>query len=158
MVMSLGGLDYFLPIFAFLFVFILVFALLKKTNILENNGVAMILSFIVSVFFIVNIQLVDYVQFNAGVFGVFLVVVVLIMLVISFVKGEGDSVLDKGSWFSWANVIILILIFVVYSSYFFNWAVNWELLRSWAYSDWFGFLLLLVVAVIAGWVVSKKAE
>jgi hypothetical protein len=152
---SLVSLNYFLPIISFLFVFILVYALLAKTKILgENNFVHLMISFILAVFFIVNVSLVDFVNFSSAWIIVFLVVVFFMMVLIAFTHGKVDVIMKP--WVAWLLVIVLIVVFVISSAYTFNWAVNWERIWDWFYTDWFGFVLLLVVAGAASWVLTKK--
>jgi hypothetical protein len=46
---------------------------------------------------------------------------------------------------------VVIALFVISSAYVFNWAVNWPLLGEWANSEWFGMILLLVIAAVVAW-------
>ena len=68
---SVSAIGYFMPIFAFLLVFIVVYALLKKTGVLGGaEPVMLFISFILASFFIVEASLVEFVQFSSAWFGV----------------------------------------------------------------------------------------
>ena len=151
----LAALNFFLPIFSFLLVFILVYAILAKTKILgESYGIHLLLSFILAVFFIVNVSLVDFVNFSSAWFVVFLICIFMIMLLIGFTHGKVDVIMNK--YVAWVLVAGLIVFFIVSSSYTFNWALNWTKVWNWFYTDWFSMILLFVIAGIAAWIIAKK--
>lgn len=147
MVVSLAPVGYFMPIFSFLFVFVLIYALLAKTKVLvDNNAVSLMISLMLSSFFIFNASLVRLVQTSSAWFVVFLVCMFLIITLLSFTHGKIDNIINKNV--AWAILAVIILIFVISSSYVFNWAVNWSTLNVWAHKDWFGFIVLLIMAAI----------
>jgi len=145
-----------MPILSFLLVFVIVYALLAKTKVLgENKGVHLMISLIFAIFFIVQVSLVDFVSFSSAWFAVFFVAVFLILVMIAFVKGDLET-FTKNKYIAWVLLALLAIFFVISSAYTFNWAVNWDLVQSWFYTDWFGLVLLLVIAGIVSWVVAKK--
>lgn len=156
MVVSLAPIGYFMPIFSFLFVAVIIYAILAKTKVLgDSNAVSLMLSFILSSFFIFNASLVEFVQTSSAWFVAFVVCMFLIIVLLSFTHGKIDKIINQNV--AWLILGILILIFVVSSSYVFNWAVNWTLLKNWAHTDWFGFILLLLMAgVVSKVLVGKK--
>jgi hypothetical protein len=150
------GLNFFMPIFAFLFVFILVYALLEKTKILGGTQwLHLFLSFLLAIFFIVNASLVDFIRFNSAWFAVFIVSLFFILLMIGFTHGKLDTI-QKG-WVAWVLIIGLIVFFIISSSYVFNWAINWAWFTGIFGTAWMGFVVLLVVALIASFILTKKA-
>jgi hypothetical protein len=156
MVAVLSPLGYFMPIISFLFVFVLIYAVLVKTNILgKNNAVSLMISLMLSAFFIYNASLVEFVKTSAAWFVIFFICVFFILLLITFTHGDGIKKIMNPSM-AWVMLAILVIIFVVSSSYVFNWAVNWTTLKDWAHTDWFGFVLLLVMAGIVAKVLTKK--
>ena len=69
---DIGFIGFFMPIFAFLLVAIVVYAVLQKTEVLGNNSaVSLFVSFIMASFFIVEVQLVDFVGFTTSWFSPF---------------------------------------------------------------------------------------
>ena len=152
---SLSGLTYFLPIVSFFFVFVLIYALLKKTNILgDNNWVAVFISFLLAASFIARASLVEFVSFSSAWFVVFLVCIFMILFMIAFTHGKIDVVMKP--WVAWAILVLLIAFFVISSAYVFNWATNWDVIRSWAYTDWFGMVVLVIIAAFVSWMLTKK--
>jgi len=156
MAVSLTGLNYFVPIFSFLFVFVLLYALLAKTKVLgENNFVHIFISLILSVFFVLNVSLVDFVRFSSAWFVVFLVIIFLILLMIGFTHGKIDVVMKPAV--AWVILALLIIFFIISASYTFNsWTLTWSKISLWFTTDWFGFVLLLVIALVVALVISKK--
>jgi len=155
MPVSLSGLSYFMPVFSFLFFFFLVYALLAKTKILgENNFVHVLISLLLAVFFIVNVSLVDFVSFSSAWVVVFFVCLFFILILIGFTHGKVDVIMKP--FVAWILLIALIVFFIISSAYVFNWAVNWPVVWDWFYTDWFGLVLLLVIAGIVSWVLTKK--
>ena len=78
---SISAIGYFMPIFAFLLVFIVVYALLKKTEVLGTaEPIMLFISFILAGFFIVEASLVEFVQLGSAWFSVFVVLIFFIMV------------------------------------------------------------------------------
>lgn len=148
------GINFFMPIFSFLFVFIVIYALLIKTKVLgDNKAVSLFISAILSTFFIVNLNMVDFLKFSSAWIAVFLVCLFLIITLITFTHGNIDAI--KKPWVAWTALVILILFFVVSSTYFFAWTFNWAKINTWFDTEWFGFVLLLIIAGVVSWVLSK---
>jgi len=150
---SLSAIGYFMPVFAFLLVFIVVYALLAKTKILgESSWIMLFISFVLSSFFIVEASLVEFIEFSSAWFSALVILVFLVLLLLAFMPGkEPLGFLSKSAWFSWVFLGVIIALFVVSAAYVFNWAVNWGMVRDWFYSDWFGMVLLLVIAGVVSW-------
>ena len=150
---SVSAIGYFVPIFAFLLVFIVVYALLIKTEILGgSHGIMLFISFILASFFVVQASLVDFVRFSSAWFGVIVVGVFFLMLILAFLPGDSPlGFLTKHDWFSWAMLVVILVLFVVSAAYVFNVAVNWGMVKDWFRSDWFGMVLLLIIAGVVSW-------
>lgn len=156
---SIAGISYFLPILSFLLVFVLVYALLKKTEVLgDNDGINLLISFILAVFFIVEASLVDFINFSTAWAVVFIVCVFLILLLIGFVGKDALGTITGNKGVAWVLLAGIIIFFIISSAYTFNWAVNWQQVTDWAYTDWFGMVLLLVVAGVVSWVIAHKVK
>lgn len=148
-----------LPVISFLFVFILVYAVLAKTQVLgENKTVAVFLSLIVASFFIINSQLVEFVNLSTGWVAMFIVCLFFILLFTKFGGGSEpkDALGNGGKNITFVLVAILLILFVVASSYVFNWAVNWDMLKSWFDKPWFGTVVLIIFAAIVAFVLTKS--
>jgi len=156
---SVGVIGYFMPIFAFMLVFIIIYALLKKTEILGGGEAVMLfISFILASFFIVEASLVEFVQFSSAWFGTLIIMVFFVLAIFAFMPWkEPFEFMSKSSWFSWVLLALIIAFFIISSAYTFHWAVNWGRVQSWFNTDWFGMILLLIVAGIVSWTIKGKA-
>ena len=154
---SVSFIGYFMPIFAFLLVFIVIYALLFKTKVLgDNQPVMLFISFILSSFFIVQASLVEFVKFTSAWFGAVVIGIFFLIAILGFLPGkEPFAFLGKGNWFSWIILGVIVALFVISSAYVFNWAVNWGTVQNWFDTSWFGMILLLVVAAIVSWKIKK---
>jgi hypothetical protein len=83
--------------------------------------------------------------------SVIFVLVFFTFLLLAFLPG-GLDFLKKG-WVSWAGLGALVVVFIIASSYTFNWAINWSEIF---YTDWLGFILVLLIALIVSFVIAKK--
>jgi hypothetical protein len=157
---TVSAIGYFMPIFAFLLVFIIIYAVLSKSKVLgDNNAVMLFISFVLASFFVVEASLVEFVVFNSAWFGVFAVIIFFLMALIGFLPGdEPFKFLKAGNWASWVVIGLAIVFFIISSAYIFNWAVNWGTLRSWFNTEWFGMILLLIIAGIASFVITRKVK
>ncbi len=153
---DVSTIGYFMPIISFLFVFVLIYALLIKTGILgENNAVALMISLFLSSFFIFNASLVEFVRVSSSWVVVFVVCLFFILTLLSFTHGKG---LDKliGNKVALAVLAVLILIFVISSSYVFNWVINFGFFKSLGESKWTGLVVLLIAAGVVGKVITSS--
>ncbi len=147
--------NWFLPVFSFLLVFLVVFAILAKTKILGDNAfVHILISLILAAFFVVNVSLVDFVQFTSSWFIMIVIFVFLAFVLLAFFPG-GLDFLKKG-WIGAVVVGLLVVFFVISAAVFFNWVSSWDKVAGWFSTDWFGFIILIIIAVIVAFVVSKK--
>ena len=155
---SISAIGYFMPIFAFLLVFIVVYALLKKTEVLGTaEPIMLFISLILAGFFVVEASLVEFVQLGSAWFSVLVVLIFFILLVLAFMPWEEPlKFLTKNDWFSWTLLGIIVALFIVSSAYVFNFAINWGEFNDWVNSDWFGFILLIAVAAVVSWTIKKK--
>ncbi len=150
---SISAIGYFMPIFAFLLVFIVVYALLKKTEILGGSeSIMLFVSFILSAFFIVEASLVEFVQFSSAWFSVGVIGFFFILVVLAFIPGiDIGKFFGKGNWFAWVLLGLIVGFFIISSAYVFNWVVNWGMIRDWFDTEWVGMILLLVIAGVVSW-------
>lgn len=155
---SISAIGYFMPIFAFLLVFIVVYALLVKTKVLgDSQPVMLFISFILSAFFIVEASLVEFVQFSSAWFGVGVIGLFFLIVVLAFIPGiDIGAFFGKGNWFAWTLLGVVIVFFIVSSAYVFNWVTSWGVIQSWFNTEWFGLILLLIIAGVVSIILTKK--
>lgn len=158
MVAELSTINWFLPIFAFLLVFVVVYAILKKTEILgDNSTVSLFISLIIAAFFIVQTQLVDFVVLTSSWMAVIAIILFFLFLALAFIPGKNNlDFITKGNWFGIVVFVLMIIFFLVASGYIFSWAVNWDILKDLASKEWFGFVILIIIAAITASTISKQ--
>jgi hypothetical protein len=166
MAINISGLNFFMPIFSFLLVFVIVYALLVKFKLLgESQFVNVLVSFIVAVVFMSFSSLKLYVETIIPWFVVLLVVVFLVLIMGLFVSKDWSP----KSWFSWIIIGVLIIIFLISAIYVFNPVFHPDLgvasgegtslleqLGGYLEGGFLGSLLLLVIAGIVAWVLTRK--
>ncbi len=171
MPMDITFITYFLPLFAFLLVFVIIYALLSKTEVLgESKFVHILVSFIIAIIFISVSSIRQYVTSVVPWFSVLIVAIFFILLIVGF--SQKDFTIIK-PWFTWVFVILLIIVFLVAAVKVFNKQLGPYLpesdeepdssfglrLKNFLYSQEFlGTLLLLVIAVIVSWVITKEGK
>ena len=150
---SVSAIGYFMPIFAFMLVFIVIYTLLKSTKILgESEAVMLFISFILSSFFIVEASLVEFVQVGGAWMAVFVFVVFFLLVIVAFIPGiDLAKFFGAKNWFAWVLLGLMVGFFIISSAYIFNWVVSWGMVRSWFDTEWFGMILLLVIAGVVSW-------
>jgi hypothetical protein len=159
MVTTISAMSYFLPIFSFLLVFIVVYALLMKTKVLgDNTSVAIFISLILASFFVVEASLVEFIQFSSAWFGVIVVVIFFLVTVVAFIPGEAPLKIFEKGVVGWVVVGLMISFFIVSSAYVFNWAISWGYVQGWFDTEWFGMILLLVIAAVVSFTIVPKVK
>ena len=101
--------------------------------------------------------MVELVKFGSAWISVLLIAVFFLILVVGFMPWkEPFGFLTKGNWFAWVVLVAIILVFLFSAGYVFNWAITWSRVTGWFDTEWFGFVLLLVIAGIVAAVISRK--
>jgi len=152
---DLSGLEFFMPIFGFLFVFAIVYALLAKTGLLGGSKfINVLISFIVAIIFATVGSAQEYVQTVTPWFVILVVVLFFILLIVGM---SGHAVTDIiGKRFVWIFIAALILIFLVSATRVF--APIWLDVQDFISNEGriVGGVLLLIVAALAAWVLTKS--
>jgi len=164
---DVSGLNFFMPVFSFFFVFFIVYSILWKTKILgENHFIVILISFILGVIFLSFSSLRFYVETIIPWFALLMVVIFFVLLIGMFSSKDWKP----GSWLSWVFIGILILIFLISAIYVFNPVFHPDLIIAsggreslWnQIQDFFtsskvaGSVLLIIVAIIISWVLTRK--
>jgi hypothetical protein len=165
MAIDISGLVFFMPIFSFFFVFLIIFAILAKSQILgESKWINVLISFIMASIFMFFSSNVTYVQTVVPWFVVLLVVVFLVILMTAFVTKDWDKLLNPG--LAWVVVVILVIIFLISAIYVFNPVLHPDyglasgdgpsILSQISSSKVFGGILLIIITAIVAWLITKK--
>jgi hypothetical protein len=152
---DLSLIQTYMPIFAFLLVFTVVFAVLAKTKILgESKFVNLLLSFIVATFFVTVTSARDYVIKITPWFAVFLIALMFILVIAGF-HGKLPEGLTKGLGI--AAVIGLVILFLVSAFYTFSSEPSIINLEEWITTPRvYGALILVAAGALASWVLTRK--
>jgi len=113
-VLDIGYLRYFMPIFSFLFIFILTYAILARINLFKGKWVNLTISFTISVLFLFTPDAMKVIEVVTPSFILFLFLVFLILLVFFFIGIKETHVVDfllKNPTMTWIIGIIVFLIF-----------------------------------------------
>ena len=156
-----SAVGFFLPIFAFLLVFVVVYAMLVKSKVLgENQFIMLFVSFILASFFIVQTNSIEFIRFTSAWTSVIAIAVFLIVIMMALIPGKvDDDTMNKINkpGIAVLVVIVMIIMFVVSAGYVFDLAVNFDAIGGFLSKDWVGGILLVVIALIVSWRIKKDA-
>jgi len=171
MAIDISGLEFFMPIFSFLFVLLIVFIILGFTKILgDNKYLHFLIAFIMAVVFMSFSSMDLFVKTIVPWFVVLLVVVFLVLLIAGFSTKGLDKIMSPA--FAWVIVAVLIIIFLIAAIKVFNPVFHSDLLITsgdvgqegvgtqlydfFSSSKFAGSFLLLIISVIVAWVLTKS--
>ena len=168
MVVDISAINFFMPVFSFLLVFLIVYSVLKKTEILgDSDFINTLVSFIIPIIFLSFSSLELYVKTIVPWFAVLLVCVFLIMALTGLSNKDIGSVLGAG--FSKVVIGILIIAFLIAAIKVFNPIFHPDLIitsgegtslieqiRYSSEGKVFGTLMLIIVSSAVAWVITKK--
>lgn len=158
MVVDITGVGYFGPIYTFLLVFLVVYAILLKTKLLGGIiWIDLIIALIIGAIFSTFASAHEYVQAIVPWFAVLLIILFLVLLLVS-IGGKPDVFMKPG--FLWVFVVVFIIIVLVsavriFPSVFGN---SWNSLVYFAehQAQIFGGIILIIIAALVAWVVVRK--
>ncbi len=157
MAIDLSWLSYYIPIFGFLFVFTLIFAVLAKTKILgESPFVNLFISFIFGIIFVTFVPGVVYVQTIIPWFVILMMSLFFLLMIVGFSQKEIDKFMKP--WIAWVFIGLLVVIFVWSAIVVFNPFLQ-GYIDEYLYSERFsGAFLLLIAAGLASWVLTRSVK
>lgn len=170
MALDVSALTYLMPVFGFILVFVIVFAILKKTEILGDNAfIDSLVSFIMAIIFVSVSPVRQYIEAVIPWIGVLVVSLFFVLIIIGFSQKKMEDMLKPS--LAWVFIILLILIFLIAALNVFAPVFEPYLpgtsgtggdtfllqVKDFLFSERFlGALLLLVVAAIVSWWITKK--
>lgn len=170
MPLDISGLNFFMPVFSFLFVFVIIYAILFKTKVLgESKFILLMVSFVISVVFMSFSSMELFVRTILPWFVVLFVIVFLVLLIAGLSTKNLDNIMT--SKFAWVIVSILVIIFLIAAVKVFNPILHPDLIITSGeegesfvtqLTDFFGSskvigsVLLLIIAGIVAWVITRK--
>ncbi|MEK6820692.1 MAG: hypothetical protein AABX71_03195 [Nanoarchaeota archaeon] len=154
MAIDISGISYFLPIFGFLFVFVIVYALLAKTKLLgDSQLINLIISFIVAIIFSTMASVEEYIETVTPWFVVLVIVLFFILIIIGLSQQKISDIMKPG--FVWVFIIALIVIFLISAVKVFSF---WQPIKEFVTTEAriAGAVILLAIAALTAWVLTKK--
>jgi hypothetical protein len=168
--MDVSTVAYIMPLLAFLLVFVVSYALLSKTKILGgNNFLHLFMSFVLAIVFIVSPNAQKFAMISTPWIAVLIVAIFFIMLMLVFVRGKIDDIVQSPT-VAIILVGILLLIFIISAINVFGPVISPYLpgsseagmtVQETATKHFFtspaviGAVILLIVAAIASWIIAK---
>lgn len=158
-VVDFSGLASIIPVFGFLLVFVVVYALLSKTKILgENKFVHIFTSFCIAIFFLISANAIEYVKIVTPWFATFIISMLFILILVGLMQKKIEDFVKP--WVAWTIIIILMAIFVGSAIYVFADVINKYLGGPKTFllqPQIFGIIILILVALFASWLITKKS-
>lgn len=114
-ILDIGVLEYFMPVFVFLFIFSLIYAILDKTGLLgDNKSLKSLVAFTLSLMFILTQNLMKLVTVMTPWFIILFVAVMFIIMFFLFVGAKAEDV-TKVFTERMTVWIILIVMFTIFA-------------------------------------------
>jgi len=156
---DLSPVSYFLPIFSFVLVFVVIFAILKKTEILGDNNFSMaMVALVISLIFISFSDVRSYIEAVSPWFVVLLVAMFFLLFLGGFMLVKDITKIARPAT-AWVFAGLLAFIFLVVGYYHFHLTGNSVFLdiKDWVYdSEVSGSIILGVVALVVGIFITRK--
>jgi len=169
MPLNITGIYFFMPVFSFLFVFVVVYAILAKTKVLGEQKVNLIVSFVMAIIFMNFSSMQLYVETMLPWFVVFVICLFLVLIIMAFSTKDVGKMMTPA--FAWVMVAILVVIFLISAIKVFNPVFHPEYgitsgsspqiisqIRSVFDNSTSGSVLLLIVAAVVTWVLVRKGK
>jgi len=154
-----------LPIMAFMFVFLVTYAILAKTKLLGGNTfVHFFMSFIIAILFALSPTATEFTEMTIPWIGVLLAAVVCIMLAFALLHGNIEDIV-KSPIVGILIVLVTLIIFLVsalnvFGPFFAQYMPGPQqkpgLISFLINPSVLGAIILFIIAAIASWVLTKK--
>ena len=159
--LELSGISTFIPVFGFLLVFVVCYALLAKTEILgKNRFVHIFTSFCIAIIFLVSANAIEYIKTVTPWFVIFLISLVFIFMIAGLMRKNLEEVVGNRG-FTWFVIIALIVVFLVSASYVFSDFINKYMAQQRTFAlqpQIIGIAALVAVAAFASWLMWQSSK
>ena len=159
MAIDISGVSYFMPIIGFLFVFTIVYALLAKLKLLgENKFINLLVAFIVAIIFSAMSSAQEYVETVTPWFVVLMIALFFVLILVGFRGMDYEKFFTPGVM--WVFIAVLIVIFLIAAIKVFPTVFGdlWDQVTDFVTNEAriAGAIILLIVAALAAWVITRK--
>jgi len=156
---DLSGVSYILPIATFVLVFVVIFAILKKTAVLgDNNFINAIVGLIFGIIIISFSQVRSYLELVSPWFVVLVVLMLFVLVLGGFLLAKDVSKIAHPA-VAWVFIGLLALAFLIIGYYHFdiNCSHTFSHIKNWFFKrEVFGSFILGAVALIVSFIITKK--
>lgn len=160
MALDMAWLGYYMPIFAFTFVFAVIYAILMKTKIVGDNFyVTALTATVISIIFISFSPGVSYIGTVVPWIAIIFIALFFVLMLVMFSQKEVDKFM--GGKFTWVFVMLLGLIFLGSAVFVFGPIIteSYPNVAKFLFTEKvIGGGILLVVAAAAAWLVTRKTK
>ena len=169
MAIDISQINFFMPVFSFLFVSLVVYAILLKSKVIgEDKFFLIFIAFIMGIIFMSFSSLEQYVRTIVPWFIVMTIIVFLVLVLVTFSTKDADKIFNKT--FGWAIVVVLIIVFIIAAINVFNPVFHpetgltsgtggegtfSEIYNFIFYSKYAGSILLLVIAAVVAFAITR---
>jgi len=157
---DLSAVGYFNPIFSFVLLFVIVFAILQKSKILgESKPIQAIVGLVLSLIFISVVEVRGYVESVVPWFAVLVVALFFVVFLAALGLGKTDAIAKP--WLIWVFIAILAIAFIYQGYHSLDVASNGDYIsiKHWIQNDEVsGAFWLVIFGAIATFVVTRKLE
>ncbi|MBM3234638.1 hypothetical protein FJZ19_06115 [Candidatus Pacearchaeota archaeon] len=158
---DISGINYFLPIFSFLFAFVVVYAILNKTQILGDNAFTQAsTAFIIAIIFVSLASARSYIEAVTPWFVALIFIIFFVILIAAFVLAkDSGKILRPGLAWVFIALFALIFVFIFYNHFSIASNSDFIKIKDWVYDEKVsGSVFLLVIALIAGFAIARKVK
>lgn len=156
---DLSGISYFLPIFSFVLIFVVVFAILRKTKMLgDNNFIMAMVSLVLAVIFISFSDVRSYIEAVSPWFVVLVIAMFFVLVLGGFLLAKDITAIARPAT-AWVFIALLALVFIVIGYSHFNLSSNMTFLGIqdfFSEESYSSTIVLGVIALIVGIAITRK--
>ncbi len=155
MAFDVSWLAYYMPVFGFLFVFTVVYAVLTKTEILGDHAFTnLLVSFVFGIIFISFSPGVAFIQTIVPWFMILILSLFFLMMIVGLSQKDMDKFMTPT--LAWVFIGILVIAFLWSAIVVFNPFFR-PYIDRFLYSERiYGAVLLILVAIAASWIITRK--
>ena len=153
---DISGLLFFMPIFTFLFVFVVIYAILGKVkeDLGTNEFLNALVSFLIATMFVTVSTMRKYIETVVPWFVILILVLFFVLMIVGFSQNKLDDLLGKK--FAIGFVVVLIAIFFIAGVNVFSAVLTPFFTKITNDDRIFGSILVLAVAALASFLVTRK--
>jgi len=159
MALEVEGLNYITPVLVFLFVFVVMYAILAKIKILgENKFIHLLVSFIIAIIFVVFSSAREYVIQLTPWFAVALLLLFFVLVLIGFSTKKMDALMTPTLAGVFITLLVIIAIVVFFKVLGYGFIDTIQEIQGFFvdYPKIMGAILLIIFGGLAAWVVAKN--